>query len=278
MSLYVNFENQSLLWNIIHKNQYALHFFSKTPNLNKEDWFKTIIQHFYSQNQQRNLTINELQKLNQDTLLFMLESIRTKMNEADKNEMESSFRPMHNNTQNTIQNNENVISPKSSISSQTEYDFNNRQKAYEQMLEKKIPENVNFKDVVADQAISNMDEVLRQHIQQREAELRAYAPAPISTPSAPIFSTANTLKIDNSTENIKLVVDEVSNVIEQKPKKVVTWTTNTEHEITNENFENNESKNMHYEEFLFLKQQVLEMNQKILVLEEELGILKSKLQ
>ena len=270
MSLYVNLENQYLLWNIIHKNQYALHFFSKTPNLNKEDWFKTIIQHFYSQNHQRNLTINELQKLNQDTLLFMLESIRTKLNEADKTEMESSFRPMHNITQ----NNQNVISPKSSITSQTEYDFNNRQKAYEQMLEKKIPENVNFKDVVADQAISNMDEVLRQHIQQREAELRAYAPAPVSTPLLP----SNTLKIDNSTENIKLVVDEVSNAIEQKPKKVVTWTTNTEHEITNENFENNESKNMHYEEFLFLKQQVLEMNKKMLVLEEEIGILKSKSQ
>jgi hypothetical protein len=282
MSLYINFENQSLLWNIIHKNSYANQFFLNTPNLKKEEWFKSIIQIFYSQNQSRELTINELQKINQDTLLYMLDSIRTMSNHINNQPLVlsnqqplnnlpvlSNQQPLNNlpvlsnqqplNNLPVLSNQPSVLSnqqplhnlsDKTIVGSRNEHAFNIRQKEYHQMLDKKVPENVNFTDVVADQAISNMDELVQQHIKQRENELRAYAPPPI---------VSNTIKIDNANENVKLVVDGSID----SPKKTVTWA----NESTNDQKQLQES--MFYEEFLTLKNQVLELSNKILILEQQ---------
>ena len=282
MSLYINFENQSLLWNIIHKNSYANQFFLNTPNLKKEEWFKSIIQIFYSQNQSRELTINELQKINQDTLLYMLDSIRTMSNHINNQPLVlsnqqplnnlhvlSNQQPLNNlpvlsnqqplNNLPVLSNQPSVLSnqqplhnlsDKTIVGSRNEHAFNIRQKEYHQMLDKKVPENVNFTDVVADQAISNMDELVQQHIKQRENELRAYAPPPI---------VSNTIKIDNANENVKLVVDGSID----SPKKTVTWA----NESTNDQKQLQES--MFYEDFLTLKNQVLELSNKILILEQQ---------
>jgi hypothetical protein len=275
MSLYINFENQSLLWNIIHKNSYANQFFLNTPNLKKEEWFKSIIQIFYSQNQSRELTINELQKINQDTLLYMLDSIRTMSNHINNQPLVlsnqqplnnlpvlSNQQPLNNlpvlsnqqplNNLPVLSNQQPLhnLSDKTIVGSRNEHAFNIRQKEYHQMLDKKVPENVNFTDVVADQAISNMDELVQQHIKQRENELRAYAPPPI---------VSNTIKIDNANENVKLVVDGSID----SPKKTVTWA----NESTNDQKQLQES--MFYEEFLTLKNQVLELSNKILILEQQ---------
>ena len=262
MSLYINFENQSLLWNIIHKNSYANQFFLNTPNLKKEEWFKSIIQIFYSQNQSRELTINELQKINQDTLLYMLDSIRTMSNHINNQPVLSNQPPLNNlpvlsnqpplNNLPVLSNQQPLhnLSDKTIVGSRNEHAFNIRQKEYHQMLDKKVPENVNFTDVVADQAISNMDELVQQHIKQRENELRAYAPPPI---------VSNTIKIDNANENVKLVVDGSID----SPKKTVTWA----NESTNDQKQLHES--MFYEEFVTLKNQVLELSNKILILEQK---------
>ena len=169
MSLYVSFENQSLLWNIIHKNTFAQQFFEKTPNLNKDEWFKSIIQHFYSQNQSRQLTINELQKINQDTLLFMLESMRTQLSHVINQQPNTNNTNITNNNHSHSNHNHSNINelttpPKSMITSQLEHDYSNRQKEYERMTEKKVPENVNFKDAVDDQPLSNIQELVNQQI------------------------------------------------------------------------------------------------------------------
>ena len=286
MSLYINFENQSLLWNIIHKNSYANQFFLNTPNLKKEEWFKSIIQVFYSQNQNRELTINELQKINQDTLLYMLDSIRTMSNHINNQPVLSNQPPLNNlpvltnqpsvlTNQPPLHNQPSVLSnqqqslhnlsDKTIVGSRNEHAFNIRQKEYDQMLEKKAPENVNFTDVVADQAISNMDELVQQHIKQRENELRAYAPPPL---------VSNTIKIDNANENVKLVVDGSID----SPKKTVTWTSNEiigpdtrpdDNRSSTNNSQKQLQESMFYEEFLTLKNQVLELSNKISFLEQQ---------
>ena len=57
--------------------------------------------------------------------------------------------------------------------------FQERQREYENMLEKKAPEEVNFSEKIEDGVISNMDELIKRQILEREAEYKLYSPPPI---------------------------------------------------------------------------------------------------
>ena len=282
MSLYVSFENQSLLWNIIHKNTFAQQFFEKTPNLNKDEWFKSIIQHFYSQNQSRQLTINELQKINQDTLLFMLESMRTQLSHVVTQQPNTNITNItntshsnnnHSNNNHSHSNiNELTTPPKSMITSQLEHDYSNRQKEYERMTEKKVPENVNFKDAVDDQPLSNIQELVNQQIKQREDEMRTYARLNATNINNDNVTNVNS---NNTNENVKLSIDNT----QSKTKKTVTWSNAADVFVESEILPTNEimpkeSNSMFYEEFLLLKQQVLDLSNKISTLEKEKSLTK----
>jgi hypothetical protein len=57
-------------------------------------------------------------------------------------------------------------------------EFQHRQQEYKQMVERKTPEGIDFREKTADTAISNMDELIRLHTQQRANELNQYSPPP----------------------------------------------------------------------------------------------------
>jgi hypothetical protein len=59
------------------------------------------------------------------------------------------------------------------------------------MLEKKAPAEVNFSEKIEDGVISNMDELIKRQLQEREEEFKLYSPPPISqgptgTPISPV--------------------------------------------------------------------------------------------
>lgn len=253
MSLYINPDNQTLLWTIIHKNQPAQHFFQKISPAQKENWFKSIIQHIYNQNKSRTLTIPELQQLNRDTLSYMLNNIR---------EQETPTT--------TIKNTPQAV-PLSSVAENKQtlinQQFSVRQKEYELMNEKKAPENINFSDSIADQPISNMDELIRTHMKQREEELHIYAPQQnIIPPSHP-------LKIDSA--NVELTVESIEvnkEVGDAKIKKSVSWS-ETDTNVSRVLYE---QYNMFYAEFESYRLMVREMSNKIKVLEEDIILVKNK--
>ena len=92
--------------------------------------------------------------------------------------------------------------------------FQQRQTEYKSMFDKQPPPEPIFQDKFGDTAIPNMDELVRNHIQQREAELRKYSPP--------------TLTIDaNTNNNISFIPDQV---IEQ-PKKTVSWAPDYKEEV-----------------------------------------------
>ena len=258
MSLYVSAENQTLLWTIIHKNQLAQQFFLKISGNQKEIWFKSIIQLFYVQNQNRNLNIHELQQINRDTLSYMVNYIRERISIIkDPDVMTSGPGPasVPGQSISTIptQDNPRPVNKQTMFTEQ----FNVRQKEYDNMFEKKTPEKIDFAENIDDQPISNMDELIRTHMKQREDELRIYAPRPeISpdleragfpqeevvgkrlntsgqTPSTTTYGnngslqsvSNNSLIIDHSNENITISIDHINEPAIVKKNKTVSWTT-----------------------------------------------------
>ena len=66
MSALIHPENQKIIWNIVNSNIYVNDFFQKHSHVSKEQWFRSIIEKFYMQNEGRNLSIDELNNLNKD--------------------------------------------------------------------------------------------------------------------------------------------------------------------------------------------------------------------
>ena len=247
MSLFVTAENQELLWNLIHKNPLAQQHFMQITTESKEEWFKYVIRHFYTQHERRNLTVPELQRINQDVLVFMLNSIRDKMQTMNHQPptapMQSHTNVLRKDTSNTIQD-----------------AFATREQEYSRLIEKKPPPDVKFTDTLDEPIISNMDELVKAHLKQREQELLTYAPPPVH----------QTLHIDKSPENISLQVDElaIDGTGSQKPGKNVSWSS-TNQEIAPE-------PTVTVQEFESLKQYINVLTERITLLEAKLNDVSQK--
>jgi hypothetical protein len=187
MSIYTHPDNQELLWNIINQNHFINSYFLQFPNQKKEFWFKTVIEAIYNKNPSPNITKDDLYKMNQDTIFTMIQIIREKMVDVTKT---NNTNTIFNNpiTQTQSQNVSTFINTPPITPDNRQEIFNNqftqRQKEYDSMLEKKTPADVDFRDKIEDGVIQNMDELIKSHLQQREEELKIFAPpqlVPIKT-------------------------------------------------------------------------------------------------
>jgi len=188
----VNPENQKLLWNIINKHPNITEYFLNKAPENKSYWFQSCIGYIYENIKHEKLSIEKLQHYNKETLIYMLSTIKKPPTNDSRNEIQfTSTKPLQQNVSKSDLLNKN---------------FAIRQKEYEDMNEKKIPDTIDFRDKIDDEPISNMDEVLKAHLQMRENELKQYAPLPVIS------------------EN-KNIIDNIDNSIiqESKTKKTVSW-------------------------------------------------------
>lgn len=151
-SLYIHPENQTLLWNIIQKS-------SAFNNLgpNQRSWFKNIIQMFYDRPHDANVTV---QQLNRATITYMVDALKPNDPGSPKNE------PMAY-----------LELPNRAVAVTSAFD--QRQKQYETMLQKPAAPEIDFREKIEDEAISNMDELIEQHKKQRETELAQYSSVPV---------------------------------------------------------------------------------------------------
>lgn len=218
MALYVVKENQELLWNVINNNTFVKQYFAKVGPERKHTWFKNIIENFYEQNKNNQLTVPDLHKINRSTIAYMIENIRMQ---------DSQNVPFYNDQINSrLQTNGIYTPPVIPNNKQEQYasQFDQRQQEYQQMVEKKTPPEIDFSEKnEKDSVISNMDELMKQHMQDREKELQIYKPS-----SAP----SNTLRIDNSA-NIQVEVEELTTPLDNdvtKSKRNVSWSNDLEND------------------------------------------------
>ena len=224
MSLYIVSENQELLWNVISKNSYIQTFFSQYTPDTKVNWFKSIVSKFYDQYKNQKLTVNGLNRVNKETISYMIQNIREQTT------------PQSNPT--SPINNTNVVQPVNSYTINTPpivsnnrqeiytNQFEQRQTEYAAMNKRNIPDDVNFTENNDDGVIENMDTLVQQQLKQREYDMNNIPP-PVNM-SAPL-KQQNIHSIESERPKLHIDTDSTINIsiqeIEQPTldKKTVSW-------------------------------------------------------
>jgi hypothetical protein len=271
MSLFIHQENQELLWNIVNQNPYLVSMLSTQSVEQKQKWFKSIIEYFYNLNAHRNLDKIQLNQLNKDTLSYMIQNIRVAP-PIDNNYMYER----NNRTVNTfIDNNKkpieqpNISTPPVIPDNRSEIfnrQFQERQREYENMLEKKAPKEVNFSEKLEDGVISNMDELIKRQLLEREAEYKLYSPPPI------INNVSNTHleQVIPKQNNIEYEINE--NKKQQQDNQVL-----QENSIENNVIKHfNENFNEHKKEIDSLKNMFTDLIKTVKIMSNDIVELKSK--
>ena len=220
MALYIHPENQKLLWNAIIKSPRFISLESK------EIWFKNIIQHFYESNRHVQLNGNALLQLNRDTIQLMMNQLKSMVEPAASINANSnsesftgstasreSFTSVSHYVKDSKSANETLYSdtslPVYNKNETRDYilgqkqemltkQFSSKQQEYNSMLLKETPKDVNFKETQLDTPISNIDELIKKHIMERDAELKKYAPPPPHGTGTTTGTGTGILKIDSA--------------------------------------------------------------------------------
>jgi len=220
MAAFIKKDNQELLWNTINKSELFIKHLQLGSLYNPTEWFKNIIQKFYYENKKPNLSYSELKELNRNVLLYMLNELRN-----------IHIQPMSPPKIETFQEKASNL-PLYNEKKQDSYSYQLelRQREYDMMNEKSQPPKPEFVENMKDEAISNMDELIKKHLEDRERELKVYRDncIPLDTiqQETHTFSEDPPIKvnIDSTNEsNITLQIDEIVPI----NKKTVTWKEDT---------------------------------------------------
>ena len=258
MALYITNKNQDVLWNVIHNNKYIQEYFSNyDPNF-KIEWFRDIIGTFYNKNQHYSLTVSELQTLNRDTISYMINDIKNR----NQSFYQSANTYASADLQRNVNNFTNIDTPPVEKNNKREIyanEFEERQREYQAMVERKAPEEVDFRDKNdgEDTVITNMDELVQKHLKEREKELQVHKyTESIETNALQHTNIQPILKIDSSS-NIEIASEQ----LEEQSDKRVSWA----FDITNKAID---------EDRVFLKQaeydKLLEASEKINAYEKQM--------
>ena len=197
MSALVHPENQKIIWNIVNNNIYVNEFFHKNTNVSKEQWFRSIIEKFYLQNESRTLSMEELNLLNKDVLTFMVKSIhsiptKSPSSEPQRQTLDPYTQSSQVNYSHQIQTPPNTPN---NIGEQTNQHFEDKRQEYAQMYAKPVPEEVDFKEKEKDTIIENMDELINKHINEREQQMKELTPTIITNVTPAVSMPTNDISL-----------------------------------------------------------------------------------
>ena len=196
MSLYIEPKNQTLLWNLLHKNPLVSTVFptnSQVSQRNKTDWFKNIISQMYA-TLPPNITNEQLLTINKETLRRMINELKPRPSESAH------------------------IPNKTSVNDE----FSQRQKEYELMMKKPQVEEISFKENTKDDVIKNMDELIQEQLRAREQDLQTISK------TYPFTEKRPTLDIKETIEGVPVIdLSPLNDKKEEGIKKTVSWGSNT---------------------------------------------------
>jgi hypothetical protein len=225
MALYIHEGNQRILWYTI-KN---LPMFARNiADEEKTLWFKKIIGHMYEKNKHRKLTNIQLQELNKDTISYMIRELQKIQH--NRSQIESySNRSFATNLQssglNSFSKPNPFIEPSASHRMESKSEsyskqFLERQKEYEDMNRKIEPPRPVFQEQVEDGAIENMEELVKQHLKQRELDIENIKQVNYDVPQKKSITIIDD-KIFIPTKPIDLPIEELTDNLQTK--KTVRW-------------------------------------------------------
>ena len=270
MALFIHNKNQELLWNVINKTQIFQLVFAYSKNNEPELWFRAHIQQYYQKIQNISLTSENLNNCNHEIIAIMMNNLKSFSENLGQQgqpqqQQHQQIPPQQFQQQPQTQLPYTVENKQELYSRQ----FNERQKEYKLMNAKPTPPVPDINNNIKDDAISNMDELIKLHMQQREAEMKQYSPLPLVQPPLENTFKPNNIKIADNNENIRLIPDAVFINEENKLKKNVSWSDDNVNTINEKMYEN---LHKDYEE---LKTQVLTISNNFNSFQEEMRIFMS---
>ena len=259
MALFVHNKNQELLWSVINKTPIFQQFFANSTRNEPELWFRAHIQNFYQKIQYTNIGSQDLSEYNRELISIMMNNLN-----GFAKQQYVPTKPVINNPPMTSPTYQSSQLPYTVENKQDAYnrEFDDRKREYDMMTTKPDLPKVDFGGNVKDSAISNMDELIKQHMQQRDAELQKYAPPPMEN----MIQPGSQIKIDKN-ENISLVPDVImsaeNETADNKLGKKVSWAEKLEEY-------NNTKLDDCLKEITDLKEQVLNMTTHFTNFQEEI--------
>jgi hypothetical protein len=173
MTLFLSESNQTMLWELINKNQLFISLFGTSPQHLKQEWFKTSISAMYDSIQGAELQKKELLDVNRRTLKMMIQRLQDM----------------------TISQNQRTVSneyyKKEKINMN---EFETKQQEYNSMLELKKPEEIKFSETIDDEKITNMAELIEN--QRRLRELDYQNSVAVNEPKVNILQDISTNELD----------------------------------------------------------------------------------
>lgn len=271
MALFVHPENQKILWNIINGNPFIIRYFESRPPQIKEAWFKQSIEEFYKKIQNRKIDPSELNNLNKEVLTSMIQdvhlnnpeysahnssNIQTNTNNTHNQQWKQS-QPYHYQQNNSYNTMNNINTPPLTNESKEEIfnkQFQMRQHEYDNMFQRKVPTDINFRDTTVDEN-KDVNELLEREKREREELLK------------PIQQN-NKINIQGD-NNITIEAVEIP---EPKDKKSVTWSNDNKMGNMQELFEVQKS------EMYSMRLHIIELTKQLDETNKRLSGLESQLQ
>lgn len=220
-SLYIQQNNQNLLWKIINNTpQMTLFFYDSSPG-EKEKWFQNVIRHVYNSHfSNANISLRDLNRITIDFMLEMLQkaqirSVETPSQQQPPPQQQYSFQQPQQ--LRSLEPPSLQTKPKQVQTDAIENQFAIRRQEYENMTKKTVPVP-SFTENVKDEAISDIGSVVNEYMKQREQDMKMFVAEKPNN---------NKIKINNE-ENISINVDELESPPSDAQKKVK-WGENTEH-------------------------------------------------
>lgn len=209
MSLFVTPQNQKLLWDIIQTNSLVNSYFSTQRSITKEQWFRSIIEQFYIPYKGVSLTNQQLHEINKTTISYMINSIH-QMNK--NNTMRTEQLPQY---QQPVQNTQGQIQTPPIIENNREQiyksEFERKKEEYDSMTRKDVPKPIQFQESNNDEPISDMDSLIKQHMDDREKSIQSLQP---QLNPQQVVSSVNQEETDKK-------IDHLTNLIETLQQDIV---------------------------------------------------------
>jgi hypothetical protein len=229
MSLYIDPNNQRILWETLHKNPWISILFpnDRISQKKKELWFKNIISEMYSQ-MPKQISREMLLSKNKETLTKMnSELYQIKMQIQSQGQTQAQSQVQVQNPKYPEQPTSQIYSRNAISENRSESlnrDYLDRQKQYEQMVQKPNLPEISFEEKKEDEVIKNMDELIRKQLKEREDDIKTITKTFQQNPGAISISKNPTLSIREE------VVDIDPIVVEEPAKKRVSWSIDNDNE------------------------------------------------
>jgi hypothetical protein len=150
-SLFIQPDNQEILWKTIHK----IPFVHTLDSANKTHWFKSIIQNFHEK-YPLITSFKELKTVNILTIEYICDELKKMVQHTEKPKLTVVSNPL-----------ESVATRNFQEDKSFSYQYGERNKEYEKMTEKEVPNEPQFQ-AIKDEPLNNMEDLIKQYSAERE--------------------------------------------------------------------------------------------------------------